>query len=431
MAGIKSLVRKIGAGLASRPEETATGVGMENAEAVPITGKAVGAPRWVSGLADALTSLGPGGPEAAQRQQQMRQGYLQNLAAQRIQPMQAALQAHMVSQKMKLERAQEMRLLAEASRPRMHYQPKPDGSGLLVINEDLLSSGKQGAVTEIPIGTGASGIDKANQELLNTIPEDVKSRPDFSGRWAAAVSESIRVAGLDPKAAVKVVPDFLQAYQKEVADQNFRLDLQGRIDARQQTTQDRSDTRLNRTIQSAFDRQDRAFAQQDRLKAITMRSKLNQFIAAKTALQAYEETLKEYTQASYVSDPIGTEKIRQRLSAQADGFTRIVGRALGEKGVFTDRDAENFRKIIGPGTFVTTVAPSFAWDRLAKAKEVLAEIGEAEKEFTEGVLEKSNVKSLVKPSGAIRFSSPSGKAWDIPSGEVSDFQKAHPEAVRE
>ena len=114
----KSLLRRIGSALAERPTFTASGVGVDETPApgaetmqaqlgIPtpmrlksITSTSRGAPNWVSGVGDFLTALGAG-PEAAQRQQLLRQRNLESLAQQTIAPQMAAAQAQMEQRKIK------------------------------------------------------------------------------------------------------------------------------------------------------------------------------------------------------------------------------------------------------------------------------------------------------------------------------------------
>lgn len=87
-----------------------------------------------------------------------------------------------------------------------------------------------------------------------------------------------------------------------------------------------------------------------------LQGKLMQFTEAKEAVDTVQQAIQSYTSAE------GTEAMwaAYNLNSKIDGLTRIVGRALGEKGVFTDADKADFRKLMSPGLLFTLSSPERA-----------------------------------------------------------------------
>ena len=107
-----------------------------------------------------------------------------------------------------------------------------------------------------------------------------------------------------------------------------------------------------------------------------MLEKMNSFIPAETAIAKLEDTLDRYANPNL--SPGERAQALLQFRAEREGFTRLVGRAMGEKGVFTDQDAAAFATLLAPNVLITGVAPGFAKDRLGEVRKVMENIRERE-----------------------------------------------------
>mgnify|MGYP001611995479 FL=1 len=151
-------IRRIGRALNTRPKTTATGIGTETVQSYdlenssidrpaikeetrlkPITSTVKGAPLWLSAGADFLTSLGAG-PEAAQRQQQMRAQHLQSLAQQALAPQQAKLQSLQMQHQMDQEQAKLTIAQKTLERSRWDHVVDPEKGTATFYDKDKLGT---------------------------------------------------------------------------------------------------------------------------------------------------------------------------------------------------------------------------------------------------------------------------------------------------
>lgn len=95
-----------------------------------------------------------------------------------------------------------------------------------------------------------------------------------------------------------------------------------------------------------------------------IRGELGGMNAAEAATDQFEKTLTQYLNSKSPADAI-------RLRAQREGFTRILGRALGEKGVFTDYDKADFARVLGPGLIISTASPELAYQQIQDVRDLL------------------------------------------------------------
>jgi hypothetical protein len=87
-----------------------------------------------------------------------------------------------------------------------------------------------------------------------------------------------------------------------------------------------------------------------------LQDKLMHFTEAREAVNTIYDAVESY------QDARGVEKAwaGYKLNSTIDALTRTVGRALGEKGVFTDQDKVDFRKLLSPGIVVSLTDPARA-----------------------------------------------------------------------
>ena len=96
-----------------------------------------------------------------------------------------------------------------------------------------------------------------------------------------------------------------------------------------------------------------------------LREELRASYAAETALDKFNKTLTEYLNDKTPANAI-------RLRAQREAFSRLLGRALGEKGVFTDYDKQDFARVLGPGLVISTADPQLAYRQIEDMRELLS-----------------------------------------------------------
>ena len=116
-----------------------------------------------------------------------------------------------------------------------------------------------------------------------------------------------------------------------------------------------------------------------------LQGKLMQFTEAKEAVDTVQHAIADYQKAE------GTEAVwaLYNLNSKIDGLTRIVGRALGEKGVFTDADKADFKKLMSPGVMLTLANP----DRASKwVGEVNGILGRVENQQLQGFYQRVYAK---------------------------------------
>jgi hypothetical protein len=124
-----------------------------------------------------------------------------------------------------------------------------------------------------------------------------------------------------------------------------------------------------------------------------MQEKLTQFIPANAAVDKIEETL------SRMLNSEGLEKgaASLQLAAEVKGLSRLVGRSIGEKGVFTDQDKNDFATLMMPGgsswtaPVIAMMAPEMAADRLKNLRALMARV--KQREFA-GVEERTGGRTL-------------------------------------
>lgn len=80
------------------------------------------------------------------------------------------------------------------------------------------------------------------------------------------------------------------------------------------------------------------------------KGKIDQFNAAQASLDQLEKALREIDQAR---GPEQSAAAAWRYSTLLSSLTRNIGRAAGEKGVFTTQDAEQFQHLMGVGSALT------------------------------------------------------------------------------
>lgn len=97
-----------------------------------------------------------------------------------------------------------------------------------------------------------------------------------------------------------------------------------------------------------------------------LQEKLNQFSEARGVTSTVYDGLEDYVTAK------GAAKVEAgyRLVNEVEGLTRIVGRAMGERGVFTDADKKDFTRIMSPGKILTLTTPELAQRWVRNVEEI-------------------------------------------------------------
>ena len=101
--------------------------------------------------------------------------------------------------------------------------------------------------------------------------------------------------------------------------------------------------------------------------------KLDEGIAAITAVDAIEEDIKAF-QGTSLAHPVDKALAGMKLNSTMDALSRTVGRNMGEKGVFTDRDKEDFKKFFGPGVVFSVLAPDEQTKRIKWARGIITRL---------------------------------------------------------
>jgi hypothetical protein len=107
-----------------------------------------------------------------------------------------------------------------------------------------------------------------------------------------------------------------------------------------------------------------------------VREKLDAFNPAVSALDKLEVTLNAATNPKAGAAERAAALLQFR--AESSGFTRLVGRSLGEKGMFTDQDAAAFERLMSTGVAGAVLAPDMAKKRLSDLRDFIGQIQERE-----------------------------------------------------
>jgi hypothetical protein len=116
-----------------------------------------------------------------------------------------------------------------------------------------------------------------------------------------------------------------------------------------------------------------------------LQTKLMQFTEAREAVDTIYDSIEAYQQARGVNKVWAAHKTSSTVSA----LTRLVGRSLGEKGVFTDADKADFTRLLSPGTVLTLTSPDRAQ---AWVKQVEALMNRVESEQLQGFYQRVYAK---------------------------------------
>lgn len=84
-----------------------------------------------------------------------------------------------------------------------------------------------------------------------------------------------------------------------------------------------------------------------------LKKTLDSYGPAYAGIQTLKNRIDDFESKKVWDDLWGTYKALDDLVATSSAITRVVGRTLGEKGVFTDRDAETFKGIMAKGAAIT------------------------------------------------------------------------------
>lgn len=167
-----------------------------------------------------------------------------------------------------------------------------------------------------------------------------------------------------------------------VTDAISRIYTQRGIAGRAEDAQAEAWKRLLRTQENLFSRQQAITDRQKEMAEFRfklqsnqkLRAELQQTLAAETVLDKFEKTLAEWLNDKSVANGI-------RLRAQREAFSRLLGRALGEKGVFTDYDKADFARVLGPGLVLSTADPQLAYQQIEDIRTLLNDIKKRKSEL--------------------------------------------------
>lgn len=107
--------------------------------------------------------------------------------------------------------------------------------------------------------------------------------------------------------------------------------------------------------------------------AAVPQSEFGKLDAGKQAFDAFipiEESFRKFRETSLLN-PVDKAMAGAQLNSEVQAMSRTIGRALGEKGVFTDADKADFATFIYPGLVLSTLRPEDAEKRLNGAKAVI------------------------------------------------------------
>lgn len=215
------------------------------------------------------------------------------------------------------------------------------------------------------------------QELMDSMPDpegmlqeaDLRRKTDEMIRLKG-VEDRLKRSGYVDTPYGRMDPDDWARAQVSLAGQQAAGDRAEAAEAgrerRFQEGQDRSDARFwaaqDRLRETFGTKQDTAF-----------QGKMDNYYAAEEALANIEGAMKRYQDTSLLS-PMKKALAANALNAYANGLSTIIGRNLGERGVFTDQDRATFRQIITPGLLLTEVAREEAEKRLNDLRSLLARV---------------------------------------------------------
>jgi hypothetical protein len=96
--------------------------------------------------------------------------------------------------------------------------------------------------------------------------------------------------------------------------------------------------------------------------------KMDQFSTAQSMMGSLTESINNFKNAKGI---VESTKALAQVSAEREAFSRLVGRSLGEKGVFTDQDKEDFARVLTTSTPVLAWAPSWSEERAKRLGKVM------------------------------------------------------------
>lgn len=133
-----------------------------------------------------------------------------------------------------------------------------------------------------------------------------------------------------------------------------------------------------------------------------MMDKFAQFIPAEAAINELDAAVDEYSKSSITEDPVQTAVLGLKLKAKIGAFSRLIGRATGEKGVFTDEDAQAFKDYLAPlGILGATLDPDMAKSSLADARALMQKTKENTLKLATTPMKDPNAKpGAAKPSAS-------------------------------
>lgn len=102
-----------------------------------------------------------------------------------------------------------------------------------------------------------------------------------------------------------------------------------------------------------------------------VRDQLAAYKPAQEAMAELSRTMNDYIDSGF--DP--NKAIL--LEAQRDGLTRLIGRGMGEVGVFTDQDSENMKSLTSSGFIQAKLFPEAAKTKMRQAQKLIDTVGDA------------------------------------------------------
>lgn len=106
-------------------------------------------------------------------------------------------------------------------------------------------------------------------------------------------------------------------------------------------------------------------------------SELRRLDEGAEALQAVEEIkwqTQEFQNINTLTSPFEKAKAGIALNTTVTAMSRTVGRSLGEKGVFTDGDKEDFKTFLAPNIVYSTLSPGERTKRIEVAERLMTKL---------------------------------------------------------
>jgi hypothetical protein len=219
--------------------------------------------------------------------------------------------------------------------------------GTTSIPKEIIAKLEQSV--NLPPEMGGGAAPKSAAELIKSVFTEGQANKRTAGSNAATIEAArIRAEAAKQGAAAGVDPGDIDGLAQQVAS--------GQIKATNLPPKTRQ------TVLAKLSKDGTAIPDQKFFE------KIDQFSTAQSLLGSLKESITKFQNAKGIMD--STQALAQ-VGAERSAFARLVGRSLGEKGVFTDQDKEDFARILSTSMPVLAWAPTWSQDRADRLSKVL------------------------------------------------------------